>query len=221
MKKQYLLLTLMIISGASFAQLKPVFGFRAGVTSSGMRGDAINSLNNMLDFTKGKISSGSRTGFFAGGYAAIPLDETFSIEPGLYYTQKGMEFKGAIGFKGAEFLGANAKAKLNEQYIDMPIILKANLNGFQLFAGPQVSYLTSAQLRTTAGIFGINLLSYTTNATNQFNRWDAGVTGGIGYQFTNGINVTAAYDHGLTKIDANRNTNSYNRSVKVGIGVNF
>jgi hypothetical protein len=47
------------------------------------------------------------------------------------------------------------------------------------------------------------------------------LTGGIGYQFSNGLNITAAYDHGLSKVDAIQNLNSYNRSFKVGLGLSF
>ena len=59
------------------------------------------------------------------------------------------------------------------------------------------------------------------DATEQFNRWDAGITGGIGYQFANGLNITAAYDHGLSKADKNQNMEAYNRSFKVGLGISF
>lgn len=221
MKKQILLFVSIAISTLSIAQLKPSFGVRGGVTSASMRGDAVNSLGNILDFTNGMITTGSRTGFFAGTYATVPLSDVISVEPALYYSQKGYEMKGSLNVKGLGFLGANAKAKLNAQYIDLPVLLKANINGFQVFAGPQVSYLTNADLHTTAGVFGINLLNTKLSATSQFNRWDAGVTGGIGYQFINGINVIASYDHGLTRVDANRSLNSYNRSFKVGIGMSF
>ncbi len=221
MKKKILLLISIAISTITIAQLQPSFGVRAGLSSSTMRGDAVNSLSNVLDFTNGMITTGSRTGFFAGGYAAIPLGDVMSLEPALYYSQKGYELKGALNVKGMDFLGANAKARLNAQYIDMPVLLKANINGFQVFTGPQVSYLMDAGLRTTAGVFGINLLNTKLDATNQFNRLDAGVTGGIGYQFANGLNVMASYDHGLTRVDANRNLNSYNRSFKVGLGMSF
>lgn len=221
MKKKILLLISIAISTITIAQLQPSFGVRAGLSSSTMRGDAVNSLSNVLDFTNGMITTGSRTGFFAGGYAAIPLGDVMWLEPALYYSQKGYELKGALNVKGMDFLGANAKARLNAQYIDMPVLLKANINGFQVFTGPQVSYLMDAGLRTTAGVFGINLLNTKLDATNQFNRLDAGVTGGIGYQFANGLNVMASYDHGLTRVDANRNLNSYNRSFKVGLGMSF
>ena len=221
MKKQILLLISITISTLAMAQLKPSFGFRGGVSSANMRGDAVNSLGNILDFSNGMITTGNRTGFFAGGYASIPFSNVLSLEPALYYSQKGYELKGALNVKGMDFLGANAKARLNAQYIDIPVLLKGNISGFQVFAGPQVSYLMNADVRTTAGVFGINLLNTKLSATNQFSRWDAGITGGVGYQFTNGINVMASYEHGLARVDANRSLNSYNRSFKVGIGMSF
>ncbi len=221
MKKQFLLLASIIVSTLAIAQSKPSFGIRAGLSSAGMRGDAMNSLQNILEFTNGRINTSNHTGFFGGGYATIPLGNIVSLEPAMYYTQRGYEMKGALGIKNVEFLGVNAKAKLDAHYIDVPLLLKASINGLQLFAGPQVSYLAQADLRTTAGVLGINLLNRKMDATEQFNRWDAGVTGGVGYQFANGFNVMAAYDHGLSRMDANKSVNSYNRSFKVGVGYSF
>lgn len=221
MKKQLLLFVCIAISLLTVAQVKPSFGVRAGLSSAGMRGDAVNSLKNTIDFANGMITTANRNGFFAGGYATIPFGNIFSVEPALYYSQKGYELKGAFSVKGADFLGANAKADLNTRYIDIPVLLKANLRGFQVFAGPQLSYLVQADLKTTAGALGFNLLNRKTNVSSQFSRLDAGVTGGIGYQFANGVNLLAAYDYGLSKADANRNFNSYNRSFKVGAGFRF
>jgi hypothetical protein len=221
MKKHILLLGSIVISTLTFAQVNISGGVRAGLSYSGMQGDAINSLNKLLDFADGMVTAGNRTGFFAGTYATIPVSNIISLEPALYYSQKGYEIKGALNVKGAEFLTANAKAQLQSHYIDMPVLLKANISGLQLFAGPQVSYLMQADLKTTAGVLGFNLLNSKMDATQQFNRWDVGLTGGIGYQFTNGINVMVAYDHGLSKADANKNFDSYNRSFKAGIGLSF
>jgi hypothetical protein len=78
-----------------------------------------------------------------------------------------------------------------------------------------------ADLKTTAGVFGFNLLNKKMDATNQFSKWDAAITGGIGYKFMNGVNISASYDYGLSRVDANNSLNSYNHSVKVGIGMNF
>jgi hypothetical protein len=221
MKKQILLAALILTSTFSFAQVKPSFGIRGGLSSAGMRGEAVNNLQNLLDFADGMISTNDRTGFFAGAYSAIPLGSVISVEPALYYSQKGYTMTGDLNIKGAEFIGANAKANLNASYIDLPVLIKANVKGLQLFAGPQVSYLMQADLKATAGVLGFNLFNRKMDATEQFNRWDAGVTGGIGYQFANGMDIIASYDHGLSKVDADKNLESYNRSFKVGLGMSF
>ncbi len=211
----------MAISTISFAQVNPSFGIRAGMTSAGMRGDAVNNFKDLLDFSNGRINTTNRTGLFAGVYSSIPVSEVLSLDPGIYYSQKGYEMKGSLGIKALDFLGIGAKSQLQSQYLDLPVLLKANFNGLQVFAGPQVSYLLQSDLRTTAGALGFNLLDTKMNTTDFFNRWDAGVSGGVGYEFTNGLNVSATYDHGLTKADANRNLSSYNKVIKVGIGYKF
>lgn len=221
MKKNILLFTALAVSTLLFAQTKPSFGIKAGITNAGIKGDAVNSLQSLISFTNGAITTSSKAGFFGGGYASIPLSNQFSIEPGLYYSQKGYGLKGELSIKGAEFLSAGAKAQLSTTYIDMPLLAKATISGFQIFAGPQFSYLADAKLRTTAGALGFNLLDKTMDAKSQFNQWDVALTGGIGYQFGNGVNLRAAYDYGLSKVDAGKNFDSYNRAFKVGIGFQF
>lgn len=221
MKKNFTFIVCYFISAITFAQTKPSFGIKAGLSSSGLQGDAVKSLGSLIDLSNGMITTGNRNGYFAGGYVGIPMGKNISIEPGLYYTQKGYELRGALNIKGLAFLGANAKSQLQSQYLDIPLLLKADFGGLQLFAGPQFSYLMNANLHSTAGALGFNILNNNTDATGQFNRWDAGVTGGAGYQFTNGLNLSASYDYGLSKIDVNKNLNAYNRGVKVGIGFRF
>jgi len=209
------------ISVAALAQQKPSFSAGAGITYSKISGDAMNSMKDLLDFTDGMITANSTTGFFAGGAVTIPLTETFSIMPGLYYTQKGYELRGDLNIKGMEFIGANAKAQLKTQYIDLPVLANVKVGGLQLFAGPQLSYLSKANLNMKAGVLGFNVFNRKVDATEQLNRWDAGITGGIGYTFNNGLKLNACYDHGLTKTDADKNFDAYNRSFKIGLGFAF
>lgn len=222
MKKQILLFGAGLMAALfSFAQNKPAFGIRAGLSSSALKGDAVKSLNGVLDFANDAITSGSRTGFYAGGTVRIPVSELFSVEPSVFYAQKGHELTGRLNAKGVEFLNAQAKAALTTHYIDVPVVLKANFSGFQVFAGPQISYLAKADLRTTAGALGFNVVNSTSDVTDQFNRWDAGITGGVGYQLGNGFNITAAYDHGLSRVNSGKNLEAYNRGFKVGVGFQF
>lgn len=239
MKKQFLLGLSLFISALSFAQLastersskkssalqttntlKPTFGVRAGVLSSGIRGEASGNFEDLLGFANGMVTTNNRTGFYAGGYASIPIGAGISLEPGVFYSQKGYELTGTLEGKTVGFLGANAKAKLQSDYLDIPVVLKANLGGgLQLFAGPQFSYLMKANLNTTAGLLGIDLLDNNMDVTKQFNQWDAAITGGIGYKLSNGININASYDYGLSKIDKNQNTKAYNHAFKIGVGI--
>jgi hypothetical protein len=221
MKRYFLLFASVAISTLAFAQAKPSFGIRGGVSYAGLQGDAVSSVQNLVDFSNGAITTSSRPGLFGGGFVNIPVAQNFSIEPAVYYAQKGYELKGTFNIKGAEFLSAGAKAQLNTSYIDIPVLAKMNVSGLQIFAGPQVSFLTDAKLRMTAGALGFNIVDNTVNAKEQFNNIDVAVTGGLGYQFSNGVNITAAYDHGLSKVDKGQNFDSYNRAFKVGVGFKF
>lgn len=221
MKRYFLLFASFAIASFSFAQTKPSVGVRAGVTYAGLQGDAVNSLTGLIDFSNGAVTTGSKPGLFGGAYVNIPVSEKFSIEPAVYYAQKGYEMRGSFSVKGAEFLSANARAQLNTSYIDVPVLAKVNVSGLQLFAGPQVSYLADAKLRMTAGALGFNIINNTMDAKNQFNEWDVALTGGIGYQLSNGLNITASYDHGLSRVDRNQNFDARNRAFKVGLGFKF
>lgn len=227
MKKQILLYTFIFTAFTVFAQKaqktkkdKTTFGVQAGLASYNMSGDAVGSLKDVLAYSNGIVSAKSRTGFFAGATADIPLSEQLSFSPGLFYTQKGYELKGELNIKGAEFLGANATAKLQSQFIDLPLLLKAKLGSVDIFAGPQFSYLLRSDFVASGGVLGVNLFHTKSDISSQFSKWNTGVTAGIGFNIDN-INFSASYDYGLSKADANKNIDAYNRGVKVGLGINF
>ncbi len=205
---------------ASFAQ-RITYGASTGVAVYNMRGDAVNNIKQLLDFTDDIITAKPVTGFYGGGYTNIPLMNNLSVEPGLYYSQKGYEVSGSYTLKDIAILTASAAARLRTSYIELPVLLKANFNGLQVFAGPQISYLSNAKLNTSVSLAGFNVLNKSIDVSNQFNKWDAGVTGGIGYQFANGIRITGAYERGLSKVDAGKNAASYNQGFKIGAAFSF
>ena len=63
----------------------------------------------------------------------------------------------------------------------MPLLLKGNFNGFQIFAASQVSYLARAALQVNAGVLGYTLLKSKIDMTNQMNRWDLGAVAGVSF----------------------------------------
>ena len=224
MKKSSAILIAIICLSTQFsnAQSTARYGLRGGITVASLQGDAVNNLNKLFDLSQGFVRTTSRTGFYAGGFVNLPLGSVISIEPGLYYSQKGYTMSGDLSIKSINFLSANAKAELQSSYIDAPLVFSANLaGGLQVFAGPQVSYLVKNNLQVKAGALGLSLFKKNMDVTNNFKKWDVGLTGGIAYQFNNGLNIQAGYDYGLSKVDANKSLNSYNRSIKVGIGMSL
>ncbi|HUR10193.1 MAG TPA: porin family protein [Flavitalea sp.] len=204
------------------AEAQTKFGIRAGLSSASWKGDAVQSLNNLVTITNGYVDTRGRTGFFAGGFAAIPVSDMVSIEPGLYYSQKGYALQGNLEVNKLEFLGANARLQVQSHYIDVPLLLKVMpVKGLQLYAGPQVSYLVKNNMHVDAGILGFSLINRNMDITDQFNPFDFAVVGGAGYKFDNGFSITAGYDHGLSRLDKNSNFKSYNRVIKVGVGFEF
>lgn len=221
MKKNFTLtvLSVLIITGTK-AQVS--YGVQAGVNIANWQGDAMQSLNDVVDLSNGYITTKSRTGFNVGTYINIPLTEQISFEPGIQYAQKGYTMQGDLKIDALKFLGVNASAKVESHYIDMPLLLKAGVaKGLSVYAGPQISYLAKTNLHVNSSILGISLLNRKLDLTDNFNRLDMGIVGGLGYQFDNGFNIKAGYDYGLSKLDKNDNFKAYNRVVKLSIGFSF
>jgi hypothetical protein len=220
MKKIYTVIAATIITATAAAQT--TFGINAGIVNSNWKGEALNTLNSVVDLSNGFINTRSKTGFTAGGYANIPITENIAIQPGLSYTQKGYGLRGDIKIDALKFLGVNASANVESHYIDVPLTVNATVTkGLQIFAGPQVSFLAKTNVHVKTSVLGISLYNNKLDITDNFNRIDVGVSGGVGYKFENGFNIKAAYDHGLTRLDKNNNFNAYNRAVKLTVGFTF
>ena len=210
----------LIISATAFSQT--AIGIRAGVNNSSIRGEAMESLHSAIGLTNGIIQTGNRTDFFGGMMVTAPLGNMFGIETGVYYSRKGYEMKGAFNFTENNLLGVAASAELQSGYIDIPLLLNVQLTeGFYLYGGPQISYLAENNLRVKAGALGVNVFKKDIDVTESFNRTDWSVTAGAGYKFQNNFVINAGYEHGLSRLDKNGYTESYNKNFKIGIGYIF
>jgi hypothetical protein len=198
------------------------YGIRSGVNYATWKGDDIQIIEDLVDKTDGYIVTKGRTGLHIGGYVNIPISNTFSFEPGIAYSKKGYSLKGDFQIPVLKYLNINARAQVQSHYIDMPLVLRAKVyKGLNVYAGPQVSYLVRSTLNAKLGVFGITLFNRGVGITSRFNKIDMGLTGGIGYQFENGLNLQAGYDYGLSTLDKNENYAAYNRVVKVSVGFSF
>lgn len=198
------------------------YGIRTGVNFAKWQGDDLQIIEDLLDKTDGYLVTKGKKGWHVGGYVNIPISETFSFEPGLAYSKKGYSIKGDFQIPALKYFGINIGAQVQSHYIDIPLVMKANVvKGLHVYAGPQVSYLVRSSLNAKLGVLGISIFNKGFGITERFNKVDMGLTGGIGYQFDNGLNIQAGYDYGLSKLDKNDNYEAYNRVVKVSVGYSF
>src|SRR6476620_9151842 len=182
MRKIYLLAVIFLILGAAKVNAQLKYGINAGLNHSTLKGDAAGSLEKIVDLSNGYITPQGRNGFYAGGFVEMPLGEKISIQPGVYYSQKGYTLKGSIAGDKFDFLGVSAKAQLQSHYIDIPLLVKAEVaKGLQVYAGPQISYLVKNNLKMDAGLLGFSLLKANTDVTQYFNKADVSLTGGASY----------------------------------------
>ncbi|GAB3532179.1 hypothetical protein GCM10027443_15540 [Pontibacter brevis] len=198
------------------------FGIRAGLNLADWEGETIQSVQDLADMAGGSVSQQMRQGFHAGGYVSIPVLPGFDIEPGLQYSQKGTVLTATIPIEQIEFLNTNVTVTNKAEYLDLPVLAKVYVgDGFHIYAGPQVSYLLSNKVKTEAGALGIKALNQEFDVKNNFREFDVAVSGGLGYRFTNGINLSAGYDYGLNSVDANGSFDTFNRVVKASVGFTF
>lgn len=202
------------------AQVKPVI--KAGVIQSTWKGEARQSFDQLVDQTDGYITTRNRTAFYIGAGIELPISDIVSIEPSLLYTQRGYGIKGNLTINNMKIEALDARATSQMHYIDLPVLLKVKpAAGLQLFAGPQVSYLVKNNLRADVAVLGFSLINSDLDITDQFNRWDVGVTGGVGYEFANGIGISAAYERGFQRLDKNQNFKAFNEGYKAGLTYRF
>jgi hypothetical protein len=222
MKSKFILYSfgLLVLSVSSFAQIKPIM--KAGAIHNSWKGEAEQTFTSLIDRTNGILEAQNRTGFYAGAGVTIPVGSIISIEPSLIYTQRGYGVKGNLTINQLKIEALNASATSQMHYIDLPVLIKVKpVGGLIIFAGPQVSYLVKNNLRADVSVLGFSLVNTNLNVTNQFNKWDMGITGGIGYEFASGIGITAAYDRGFKRLDEKQQFKVFNEGIKAGITYRF
>lgn len=197
MKKVLLFLALGLgavqLSQAQSSEKPGGFGVRGGASMFNFGGDDVSE----NDYT-------NRVGFHVGGYAMLFMTDNLALEPGVYYSVKGTQ--------NDDF--ADSRAILG--YVDVPVLFRLYpTDGFNIFAGPQISFLASSKFE---GDFFGNTVSYDSDAIKET---DFGIAMGLGYNLPKGFNVQASYDLGLTPIFKDSDADVYNRGFKLSAGFTF
>ncbi|AIZ63072.1 hypothetical protein PK28_04050 [Hymenobacter sp. DG25B] len=159
-------------------------GIKGGVNYSNLSGDLVNE-----DRFESKF--GGHGGIMAN--FSVTDDGFFSIQPEVLYSQKG--FKNA----DKEIAGTKFEGSRTYNYIDVPVLLKINADGFFFEAGPQYSYLLKIKDETKSTRNGTTLYKREdTENLNNVNRSEIGYAAGLGYQSTAGFLVGIRYNGSFT-----------------------
>jgi hypothetical protein len=199
------------------------FGVRAGLNVSDWSGEAAQALIATSQLSNAALAKDTRTGFHAGLYATILMGKHFAIEPGVLYSQKGVTALGTVPMEQGEVINLQqGSATARMSYIDVPVLLKAYVTkGFYLYAGPQASYLAKGNVHVTSGNAEASAYQKDIDVKDQFRSLDLGVVGGLGYQFHNGLGLSAGYDYGLSSLDNSNRYDSQNRVFKASASFSF
>jgi hypothetical protein len=186
--------------------LSPKIGIKAGVNLSNLYVDNVKDEN-------------MKVGVNIGLFSKIPLTRGFSIQPELLYSNKGSKLT------YDNIIAGQGEYRFNLNYIEMPVLAVVNLTkNINIHAGPYVSFLTSANVKDLNSDGSENKV--TDLKADNFNRFDYGLAGGIGFDFQN-FTLGARYNYGLHEVgksgslSGDLTKDSKNSAVSLYIGLGF
>ena len=209
-KTSFVLAALLSLSSVSVVRAQGVrLGLRAGANYSNLSGNIQHetTYNNKAGFLGGVMLNADITG-----------DGFFSIQPEILYSQKGFENKPTAYTNTLLGVGytEEREGKVNYNYLDVPVLLKINAGGFVVEAGPQYSYLLSANDETkitrTREPNGTPTVSEAQDKKDLsgFNRSELGYVAGIGYQADNGVSLNLRYTGAFSDFVKSNNGTYFN-----------
>ena len=186
MKKGLRNLGLLVCAGAismmTFTDSQAQFartGFKGGLNLSNLYANDVDDDN-------------ARIGWHAGFYGQIFATEAFAIQPEVNFSTKG------TGVTRIDATSARYESKFNLTYIDIPVLAVFKLGEVaEVHAGAYWAYLLGANIRNNKDDPD-NLL--TTQDRKNFDDWDYGLVGGIGFNLGEGAQLGVRYNYGLNEI---------------------
>lgn len=197
--KKLLLIVVMVVSGGMIsAQTK--YGIKLGYNAGNV------SSNDPEIKEDGKTLSG--IGF--GAFAEFSLGKNFSLQPQINYNRKGV----ALAHDGHS-------DNLRFNVLDIPVnALYRSNNGFFIGGGPNLGFNLSGGLRAHDDPSENFDFEFGKNP-GQIKRMDLGLNFLTGYEFKNGLFVSANYLAGLTNLSNVPNQTWRNNLLNLSLGYSF
>ena len=193
MKREFRNLCLMLFAGlvtlsvSAQAQESPRVGFKGGLNLSNLYVDDVDDEN-------------ARVGWHAGIYTQLFSSEAFAIQPEINYSTKGTAVTYVTG--GTNNISVDHDQRFNLAYLDIPVLAVFKLGRVaEIHAGPYWSYLLRAEIKNKNENTNNDFL---TVDRDNFDNWDYGLVGGIGFNLGNAGQIGARYNYGLNPIADSR-----------------
>lgn len=139
--------------------------------------------------------------FKFGAFANYKLSKEMYFHPELNFASRGYQYNQ---------VASQHKVKLS--YIDVPILARYMMTGFNIIAGPYVSFLLSE------GYYIDNNLQETKSG-NHHNTFDIGLSAGVDKQFYKNFTAEARINFGFTELKSE--TGLHNMNFLVGLSYTF
>ncbi|PSL49181.1 outer membrane protein with beta-barrel domain [Chitinophaga niastensis] len=220
MKKNVLLIAVALLGTLStYAQVK--LGVKAGFSAA--------SINATAD---GKSDNEGRKilpAFHAGLIADFTLAENFSLQPGLFYSAKGVKASSEASAGG---VSAKETMTVKLNYLEIPVnfLYKHEMGGGKLFAGfgPYIAFGIGGKVKSTYEVNGQKQSNETkvkfdgkkdaNDGNVHMKTLDAGANFTVGYELKGGFLVGVNYSLGLTNCTVAENSTSKNRYFGISVG---
>lgn len=177
----------------------------------------VNQVNSYMAYRGTNANLNNYRNNYAGLQAGIFMQKKFSprfsVVTELYWAMKGSVLK-----EGNPL--TTGKSSLRISTLELPLLGRAQFGQIYLNAGPYTSYLLAGRIRTEA--FGNTSESKNSLVFGQshFNRWEAGLQAGAGYDFKIKkavLTLDFRYGYGLTSLSSD--IERYNRTYTIGIRI--
>jgi hypothetical protein len=172
-----------MMAATAQAQEAPRVGIKGGLNLSNLYVNDVDDEN-------------ARVGFHAGLYTQLFSSEAFAIQPEINYSTKGTGVTYAYANAGG--VSVDHDQKFNLSYLDIPVLAVFKLGeAAEIHAGPYWSYLLRAEIKNNEGDPNNE---FDTIDRDNFDDWDYGLVGGIGFNLGKSTQLGARYNYGLNKI---------------------
>jgi Outer membrane protein beta-barrel domain len=197
MKRNLFLLAVIILVNLSAKAQKINYGLTLGANISKINGTG--------------IADSYSAGWFAGGFARIPLQDKWNLQPELIYntvnSNSNSEFIDAYNING----NPNASNQIKLNYISLPVLVNYKVSKlFTIDAGPQYSFLVYDNENLILG-----------DKATAFKNSDLGIVGGVQLNLNN-VRFFGSYVWGITNTNNIDNRYKwYSRQAMLGLDFNL